>query len=123
MSQSVPTRTRSEVHEVLDNMPSPLGLSKMILLTCRDDRGTNIGVMMGRGDNGMIVGSAVRGAVHFGMGDCTVDYYFTTQDYALAYLKCLARKYLCRDDVDFLVEEASPIIMPSSTNGTDTRRM
>lgn len=72
-------------------------------------------VLFADADDGMIIGSACMGVAQWGpdLSSCRTRH-FMTQNHAVEYIKQCCRKEIGRDDVDFLTQEADPLIKPVS---------
>jgi len=102
------------LQEAFENLPEPGGLAKIVTQPLRDERGTLIGMAFARADTGMIIGAAQQGMSQFGHSPCIDQHYFTSQQKAEDYVRELCRIYLCREDVDFLVEEGDQAVSLST---------
>ena len=121
MTMTTTTDLNPTLQEALENLPEPDGLTKIVIQTLRDERGSSIGVAFARADNGMIVGAAQAGISQFGHAPQDTKY-FISQQHAEDYTRDLCRVYLGREDVDFLrVEGNMPLdlVIP----GKQRRRM
>lgn len=115
------TDLHPELQEAFESLPDPTGLTKVIMMSLRDEHGTRFGCAFARHDTGMVLAAAQNGGTQFGLGPVETRH-FVSQLHAENYLKGLFRLYLGREDVDFLVQESEKPVRLERP-GSPQRRM